>query len=181
MSKKLQISHTMGIRKLQTANRKIGNWKSRIACFTFLMTLFIFTGNAQSLQGSWVVNKVTIEKIVNDVKESTMVYNNVSEIRSRYDCPRKWEINKESIVLYPYRGPVQTATYKQQDNKIILNRITHTQTYEYKLSKNTLTLTTTYKTAHTQPRKPGRPGRPGTPAKTEQTEERWTIELRIEN
>jgi hypothetical protein len=127
------------------------------------------TAKSQALQGRWTVNQITVAKSVNGEAQPAVTYENAAAVQSRFECPQIWEFGAESVALHNAKGTT-TAKYSVQGNRLLINQITHTQSYEYVLAGGTLTLTVTHKYVNNPPS-----------GQLQRIVEQWTIQLTIDN
>ena len=130
-----------------------------IACL--LMT----TVQAQSLQGKWTVEKVTIEKNT-DGKVQTTVYDSAAEVQSYIPCMKELVVNAQNITLRYPSGWEETAKYTLDGNQLKIMAATAMQSYQYSLNGASLILTVTYNYVNNLPT-----------GQTKQIEEKWIINL----
>ena len=128
--------------------------------------LLVTTIQAQSLQGKWEIEQVTIEKSIDGIKD-TSVYNSAAGVQSPVPCPQKLEINAQNIVLYYSNGWVDTSLFYSVESNQLTIQTTREQKYQYNTSAGILTLMTTYYYLNNLPT-----------GQTEQINEKWTIILK---
>ena len=147
------------------------NTKSKQMSKTMIVAVcLLLTGltvQAQSLQGKWTVEKVTIEKNT-DGKVETTVYDSAAEVKNSFvPCPQEWEIiGVQNIVLHYPDGIVEPTNYTLAGNQLTMNAVGAIHTYQYSLSGGKLVLSITYNYRNNLPT-----------GKVEQIEEKRVINL----
>ena len=105
--------------------------------------LLMTTVQAQSLQGKWTVEKVTIEKNT-DGKVETTVYDSAAAVQSHIPCLQELEVNAQTITLRYPDGWEEVAEFIIDGSQLEVMTAIATQLYQYSKSSTTLTLTATY-------------------------------------
>ena len=97
--------------------------------------------NAQSLQGKWEVEKVSVEKNIDGKVEKT-VYNSAEEVKSHVPCLQEVEVNEKTAVLRYPDGREEIAEYTTKDDLILYTVLG--QRYRYEIKGENLILTVDY-------------------------------------
>ena len=114
--------------------------------FTAMIACSAFPLRAQSLQGSWTVNQITVVKTI-DGKADTTVYSG-NETGNYSSCPQEWAVKDAKTLTLRYaNGNEKTVEYKVNGNKLTFAMLGVLFTYEYSLNGENLVLTTTRKHA----------------------------------
>ena len=112
----------------------------------FAIVCLFQTGMAQSLQGSWAVDKIIYEKEIAEKKE-TITYNTIKEVQDRISFPKEIEFKDAQNMILRYFNITEEikAEYSHNDNEITITSGPVGYTYLYSIKNNNLTLTSTYK------------------------------------
>ena len=144
---------------------KMNNLKTKLG--TIVVVCLLMTNvQAQSLQGKWSVEKVTIEKNT-DGNVQTIVYDSATEVKNSYvPCPQEWEVTGQNLVLRYPDGRVEPTRFTLAGNQLTMNAVGAIHTYQYSLSGGKLVLSITYNYRNNLPT-----------GQVAQIEEKWTINL----
>ena len=115
----------------------------RMRLLIVAVCLQITVVQAQTLQGIWTVEQITIEKNTNS-RVDTTVYHSAAEVTGTILCPDEWEINQDSIVWRYFRGGEAIFAYTLDGDQLTLNTVGAIHPYQYSMSGGKLILTIRY-------------------------------------